>query len=258
MKEYGQEKRCHFPEGYFADETFIERLTVSKRLYNTCTFSCNTCNRRYSTWHGFKTHLNYCRANFEKPLTKYIVQGLSNKCDKCTKMLLCDTTTVRNHMKNVHKHSMDDDEKANIKTKSQYDNLCKSIIKSVPISTTIWRKRVLPMSEIPLREATSMIGNLCQFTCPKCNLKNFSSWNKLNKHYNRVHGTNVSYSYKIVSVARCHTCLICPKAMLCDRYIILQHLSSAHKMKITKYEKILLRNGGKTLPTFDAWMTADS
>ncbi len=256
LKEYARKKKCKFVSSYYADKTFIETLKLSKTLYNSCTFACNACNRRHSSFAAFKTHFRKCQANYEGPLTKYVVKGLSYKCAKCNKLFLCDRFTVSQHWKMTHKQSMDD--KAENKTKSQYDNLCKSFLNSIPVSSNIWHRKTLPMSEVPINEVNSKIGNFCKFICPKCKMEDFSSWNVLRRHVNSAHGCDIKYDYSLVSVARNHACLICPKVMLCDRQFIAEHLSGAHKMKIKIYEKIFLRNGGETLPTFDEWMTGET
>ncbi len=108
--------------------------------------------------------------------------------------------------------------------------------------------------QIPIKEITATIGNLCNFLCPHCDTKIFYSWRILTKHVKSFHHKKLTYSSSIVNTAQYHSCLICPKAILCDRFILLRHLREKHKMSLSKYEQIYVKHGGKILPTYQAWL----
>ncbi len=115
----------------------------------------------------------------------------------------------------------------------------------------------MPKVQFLSQKVTAKIGNLCTVVGPECDAKVFSNWSLLLAHCKKIHNYRISYKYSLVSVARCHACLICPKAVLCDRLFIANHLN-CHKIPLKKYEKIYQKNGGEVLPTFLEWMTSNT
>ncbi len=141
-----------------------------------------------------------------------------------------------------------------IPTKTDYEAFCSSFIKDTPVSSTVWNKAVQPISNIPIQEATTRFGNLCTFICPWCDAKGVCDWEALRRHCKAAHRSGVSYSPSLVSVARWHKCLLCPKAVLNDRHFILSHLHFSHKINLSEYEKKVLKVGGEFLPTYQSWI----
>ncbi len=169
------------------------------------------------------------------------------------------SSVIHRHLKSLHGakarkiHKILDSSR-----RKQYDNLRSSFIRNTPVSTTIWTKAILPISKIPLAEITSRIGNLCKFSCPTCESRYFQCYSGLRQHIKLIHQSGIKYSSSLLSgLARCHACLLCPMAMLGDRYIIAAHLAGKHKISIKEYERIFQRNGGKTLPTYTDWIKSE-
>ncbi len=239
-------------------KSFLEALPISKDIGDFCVYACDICKKKYYSSVNFNRHILKHKRRFNAPLSKYIVAGFSYQCQKCGKLMLCDKSVVTSHMKNSHGGQKIDNETSSNDTKRvRYNELCATFIKKAPVSSIIWKKPVMPLTNIPLKEITSKIGNMCTFTCLICNAKDFPTWHKLKSHCKTVHNVSLAYNSSLISLARCHGCMICQSAILCDRTFIAMHLSNAHKMSLPKYEKIFRQNGGKTLPSFREWMTGE-
>ncbi len=264
LEEYSIKTGCKIAKNRVVhiSQKFLKSLEISNITDDCCIFACNLCGKKYYSSNGFKNHFKNHSSSLCKPLSEYIVKGFSYQCQKCDKLLLCDKDTIRHHMHvharrghgaKVNNKSIDGNTK-----KTQYLIMCQKYINDSPRSFTVWDKTALPMNQVPIKEITAKIGNLCQFICKKCtDFKIFNSWDCLRHHYEKIHRCRVQYNHSIVNVARCHACLICPKAILCDRSFIRRHLTFSHKMTLKRYETIFHRNGGETLPTFLDWMTSE-
>ncbi len=258
IEEYCQKVGCTLVKGKVDSipKSFLESRELSKGLDKSCVFACDKCSKKYYTSQFFKQHYSKIhKSKTSKPIEAYIVKGFSYQCPMCSNLLLCDNMVIQTHMKNVHGIKKDEVGAVAFTKKTEYNKLCDSFIKSTPTSHIVWKKTVLPKDQVPIKEITSKIGNLCSFQCPECDSEEFSNWQMLQKHGRIVHGHHIRYQHALLSVARCHACLLCPKVVLCDRSFITNHLS-CHKMKMKKYEKIYQQNGGEILSTFIEWMTS--
>ncbi len=203
-----------------------------------------------------KSHVKRHKQRKSEFLFTCLLSGFSYKCKLCNKLMLCERSKIHNHMKKVHGVVIYKKINSAITEKRfQYENLCKSFKETTPISFTFWGKNEMPATKVPIQERSSNIGNLCEYKCPKCEIKNIGNWQNLVKHQKRVHSLDVTlvYNPSWVSMARCHLCLICPKAVLSDRYFLGVHVYVKHKMTLQEYERIYLKYGGKVLPTFFQW-----
>ncbi len=139
--------------------------------------------------------------------------------------------------------------------KIQYNDFCKSFINKIPISTKKCSKMTVPISKILTIDLTSALGNLCTFVCPDCSSqKFFSSYSKLLHHTKNVHQKSIAYSSSICLTARYHACLICPRAVLSDRFVLSTHLKTYHNKNLHYYEKVFRKNGGMILPTYQEYI----
>ncbi len=210
--------------------------------------------KKYFSSKLFKLHFKKHKPKELKVLSTYITKGFSYKCYKCPKLMLCDKNFIQAHMFAAHNIKWKDTSTLLFSQIPNYKNISDFFKKRTPISSVVWETNVLPINQIPLNEVTSRIGNLCSFQCPKCNTNKFSSWYKLVQHCKKVHNYKVCYDYSLVSVATCHSCLLCPNAILSDRAFLCYHLQNVHKVSLTKYEQIYLQNGGEVLPTYRDWL----
>ncbi len=250
LQEYCKKSDCTLVKIEPNPNALLTNLKQSQHIESLCVFSCKICTKKYTNSNSFsihtRTHKNYPKGD----ILSGLVTGSSYRCDKCQKLMLCDKTIIYSHMKSVHGQKNVACINPNSKKRIAYNILCASFLKETPISMTTWRKRILPISKIPVHEVSSNIGDLCSFTCPDCDSPDFTNWRALREHCLSLHGSKICYNFSFVSVARCHACLICPKAILCDRLFLKDNLQSVHGKKLSDYEKTYLRNGGKVLPTF--------
>ncbi len=241
----------------------IKSLKVSANMDNMCVFKCDICTKTYCTLKPFKNHMNrehktrvhmYANKDYVNPLSKYIVKGKSYRCEYCSILMLCELGTIHEHMRQHHGLTGKDESSVPSTKKMQYSFLRDSFLKNTPVSHLNWKRTIVPISEIPLKDRTSTIGNLCTFSCPKCDDEDFPSWCALIQHCSNAHNmNNVCYNPTLVSVARSHACLICPKAILSDRTFLQWHLRGHHKIGLPEYERIYVQNGGESLPTYVNW-----
>ncbi len=212
------------------------------------------CFKKFYSSDYFRNHYQRHKTNTTLTWPSFVFKGLSYQCQKCLKLLLCDIDIVERHMLRAHQTKLKVRITNKITKEAMYRDFCKSFINKTPVSHSYWQGTTLPISKVPIEEITPNIGNLCTYNCPKCNEK-FSSWYKLTQHSKKVHDHKIGYKPSLLCVARSHACLICPKAILCDRFSIAQHIVKAHNINMNKYEKLYIKNGGETLPTFRDWMT---
>ncbi len=258
LKEYCNRSGCLMAKkiNFLLTSPNIISLKLSRSCGYLCTFSCKDCSKRFSKSGTLKWHLrNHKPPIFSKPLSKFLVHGFSYQCEKCYKLLLCDRGIISEHMKQSHGISNRTfNEMTSIASKADYEAFCSSFIKDTPVSLTVWNKAVQPISNIAIQEATTRFGNLCSFICPWCDLKDFGNWDALRRHCKAAHSCGISYSPSLVSVARSHKCLLCPRAVLNDRHFIFNHLHLSHKINLSEYEKKALQIRGEFLPTYQSWI----
>ncbi len=245
----------------------LKSLKLSTDIRNQCVFKCDQCTRTFFSLKSFKKHMNrehktrvhmYVNNGTAYPWMKHIIKGYSYKCEHCSRLMLCDPGVIQEHLRHHHGLAKDFQGSVSLTKKIQYSELRDCFFKVTPIARTVFKKTIVPISKIPIQERTSKIGNLCIFLCPKCDSDNspkFPSWCALLQHCKTAHKTRrISYHPSLVSVARYHSCLICPKAVLSDRQFIARHLKTMHdKVGLPKYEKTICKKGGQILPTYRDW-----
>ncbi len=182
----------------------------------------------------------------------YLVSGFSYKCTLCSSLMLCDRFVIQNHMTTKHQKKLSFTTFS--ENRLQYQKLCDDFMKGLPVSAHVHENKIVPVEKVPITEISSTIGNLCTYFCPYCDTNNLSSWVIFKHHVRTVHFKKEAFRPSIVQTARYHSCLICPKAMLNDRGILVFHLMKKHKMSLGKYEKIFSKHGGKVLPTYKKWL----
>ncbi len=250
LEQYCQNNGCVLAET--KEMTTLSSLTLSCDMKNRCIFKCNTCKKDFDSLHFLSKHKKEQKhdSNILKPI-KNLVMGYSYKCNICSKLMLCDNVIIKRHMRKAHdiytfdKQALDDKEQ-----KEQYNILCETFSKRIPWSSKVYDTKIVPIQQVPIREVTSAIGNLCLFQCPNCDLPETPCWKTLLYHLRSAHQQGKTFSASFVARARYHSCLLCPNAVLSDRCLLENHLRVSHNMDITKYERIYERNGGNILPTF--------
>ncbi len=91
-------------------ETYFKVLETGRlsanQIGDLCTFKCPKCSRVFPSSHKFTLHcskencaLKYERTTFGK--YRYIAHVVVHKCKICSKLLLCDRTTIRSHVRSI-------------------------------------------------------------------------------------------------------------------------------------------------------------
>ncbi len=252
LKEYCTKTGCEIHEK--EDTSLLKKLELSENIDNLCVFSCKICNQISHSSNAFYNHRLRTghNANTYQSVTKFLIKGSSYKCKVCSKLLLCDKKLIFSHMKDAHQVKAD--LKGPTTRDKQYKQYCDDFMKDIPESSTIPYSITVPIKEICLQEVTSAMGNLCMFSCPKCDNEVFNNYSVLLYHFKQVHKRIPRYSPAMVNITRYHSCLMCPKAILCDRHFMRSHIEHVHNMSIPKYEAVFSKHGGKVLPTFGVWL----
>ncbi len=124
-----------------------------------------------------------------------------------------------------------------INHKVKEESKCK---KPEQVSSKLRQKRLL--EEAPL--SSTKIGNLCQFSCPRCKVTH-SSFN----YFYQSHDPKCSFKIKVKFWEQCaikitaHKCGICSKILPCDSKFIVKH---ARKHSITTTKEYLQKTGFAT------------
>ncbi len=88
--------------------------------------------------------------------------------------------------------------------------MCELFVKNVPMSTMRGKKPTTNVNNIPIHETTSKIGNLCKFSCPKCDSTTFfSNWLGLKWHTKKIQKCVLKFKPSKVLEARYHACFLC-------------------------------------------------
>ncbi len=250
LREYCKLSNCILAENKI-HRISIELLStyeLSETMGNLCEFTCKECTKIFHSSGAFKTHVYSHHQEKTFSLLPAMTKGFSYKCKVCSCLILCDIRIIQQHMSKTHGIHSDHN-------KIEYNKLCRSFVAATPASSWIWPKTSVKINLIPVHELSSKIGNLCIYRCPKCDANNFNSWGNFEYHFRKKHSKWLVFSPKLVITARCHSCLVCPTAVLSDRYFLKGHLRRKHKMSLMTYQKIFQRNGGEVLPTMREWMT---
>ncbi len=254
------EKYCKTSDCFRADNEeliILKSLKLSNCMANLCIFACHVCSKMLTSMQQLNKHRIAKKHNVNLPKRiNCLVKGQSYQCRFCPKLLLCDKFIIWGHMVGAHnlkpvfkKHSND--------PKEQYREFCKSFMATIPQSSKIYDKWILPIGQIPTAETTSIIGNLCTFSCPVCgNQEEMDNFSSLRRHSSIIHQQALSYKNgpSVLVKARYHACLLCPRGILSDRYFLAEHLNKQHKMTLAKYEEIFRKHGGKVLPTYREYL----
>ncbi len=257
-KEYCKQTGCKYAQNiyrtFLKSKSMLQCLPLLTIIGNKCKFECRQCLKTFNTKNNFYNHIK--KHNIKKiNIFSCLIRGFSYQCQFCPKVLLCDKRTVIDHLKYAHGHEYLKLKKLHyLRLKENYMEMCEQFIKGVPVSTMIGNQPRTKVNDIPIHEITSKIENLCKFSCPKCN-STFSNWFSLQWHSKKIHKSGVKFNPSIVSEVRYHSCLLCPTAVLSDRYFLARHLESKHKsVLMSKYVKTFAKNGGETLPPLNEYI----
>lgn len=89
---------------------------------------------------------------------------------------------------------------------------------------------------LPDDQTTDQVANMCLFACDKCPFES-NSWGGMRNHNLKSgHGPgNTRFDPKYVKEARYHKCTICSRILLCEAYLIVNHILESHNLKLDAY-----------------------
>ncbi len=232
-------------------KSFLKTLKLSRTAGNLCVFICKTCNMSFKASSTFKSHMKRDHPNLSQSVAAAsVVKGFSFKCEQCSGLMLCDKKVIDDHSRTRHNRIFME---LSAKNRRRYEEVCNDFRQNTPKPSKVWDTKIVPVSQIPLQEQNSKIGNLCIFKCLNCQ-KMFTNYLELEKHRRDDHGLGMHFSPSIVVKARYHACLLCPRAFLSDRNILRAHLRGHHRKGLQDYERTFQQNGGEVLPTYSNWL----
>ncbi len=152
----------------------------------------------------------------------YLIKIVAYYCKICSEKVLCDTREIKNHVR-IHqiktlKEYVDKTDEIRESRKTQiensFDNFCSKIT----------------MKQKP----TQMVGNLCIFSCSKCDFSS-KKWSFMKVHIKTCSHCPVRPPFLYATSTTLHKCQVCSKLVLCDKKIINQHISK-HNYNIKTYK----------------------
>ncbi len=183
---------------------------------------------------NFQRHNHYRSANC--PITEDTPQWqtslekiVKHKCKLCSKVLLCDTRNILNHI--LKKHDM--------KSIGEYATETGCTVKKSFSKLTIKHDTLVDSSRaLVLKE----IGNYCSFTCDKCDHKS-SKWFYMRRHLKSTHKLCCKQGdwHKFVSKAVLHKCNICREKILNDYEFVRTHMRKHHQLSYTNYKDTYIK-----------------
>ncbi len=222
-----------------------------------CSFACDKCNFRSHSWGGMKNHNVNCDQGpgHSKFDSKYLREARYHTCKVCERILLCDTSVIKAHVKISHGyHTMEKYQKLCYRDKEvksligetnynkHYFNMEESLTKAPPVAQTAENSSKQPTHITGQKREmiTKEFRNLIHYKCDKCNML-CKSYGSITTHSSRCVGTKTFNKKNIVELAF-HKCNICYKKVMCDKHIIANHVRRRHKMSTEEYLALLLKD----------------
>ncbi len=229
LNEYRQKFKCD--SSLKKDlQSSLERGRFSQNeIGNLCTYRCKGCNNVYHSSQTFQRH-NLCKSA-NCPITEDTPQWqtslekvVKHKCKLCSKVLLCDTRNIINHI--LKKHDM--------KSIGEYAKKTGCTVKKSFSMVTLKHDTLVDNSHALV---LIKIGNYCSFTCAKCDHKS-SKWCNMRRHLKSTHKLCCRQGdwHNFVSKAVMHKCHICREKILNDYEFISTHMRNRHHISYTNYK----------------------
>ncbi len=192
----------------------LDKASTTDSVANLCKYQCPKCDNTYESILALKKHFRKTKHAVVSKLVndKCLVEVVAHKCHICSQKILCDKTTIQNHLGNHHKGTSFGDYSDKFSFITERD----SLIEKAKISDSV--------------------KNLCTYQCPKCK-KIFDLRSKFSKHLKQ--SKHAIYSRdrvdKYLKDVFAHKCHICSMKILCEKGTIQKHMSYHHKITMTKY-----------------------
>ncbi len=223
----------------------LEDKEMTSYIGNLCIFKCTMCYYQSESWPKMFSHLgNHNEGSLDKFHSDFLLEAVYHKCYICEKGVLCDEELIRRHTKSAHKIFLLDNYRKMCK-----DSFCVSNVelkKSPEKYAKFYSK--LPY-ELTQDSLSKVPGNECLFSCDKCPSEK-RNWCNFRFHKRKKHGDEwFKFDSKFLKKVKYYQCPICQLYILCDRSILLSHLSQHKFRTMTEFENSIRKNGKKTLAT---------
>ncbi len=207
----------------------LQKARVSEVVGNLCEYQCPKC---YNTYYNIESLHKHFRITKHGSMStfgsiNYMIKFVAHQCHICSKRIRCERSVISIHVVKRHK----------------YDAL-KTYCDKFNISTKInARKRqnrgfenctsTISLTNQSIR--TFLFGNLCKFSCNKCNYF-CQSWKSMTKHINEKQHGSVLHPRIYLKEGDYHKCFQCHELVLIDKKLIMNHLYH-HKITLSEYRR---------------------
>ncbi len=203
----------------------LESAVVSENVESLCEYQCPKCRKVYSESSNLSKHYTKTSHVIIKrgELNNYLIKIVAHQCHMCDKNLLCDSTVLSSHVVKHHKISLKEYvAKCNIKHITE-KNRRKEEFKLCYLKHADWNN------------FSNSVGNLCKFACFQCEFI-CQGWQTMTRHIYRAKHGPYQPAIKHTVKATFHRCKLCDELLLCDNYIVANHVR-IHSVTITQYKK---------------------
>ncbi len=199
--------------------TLINSAPLSNFIGNQCQYTCKVCKKNYNCYQSIGEHFRKTSHNGTlKSLRSFLTKVVLHHCHFCSHKMLCERSIIADHLKGVHKVSLEN-----------YLN-----------DTGFKQSRVILGNDLKSLGAHALATpvsktatNMCQFTCTICSYSN-SSWHTFKNHLLRM-GHGPIQLQKYINKTVLHQCHLCDKTLLCDKYHIGRHVNRQHHVQLRDY-----------------------
>ncbi len=186
----------------------IPKEMTTYKVENLCKFKCSKCSLMASDLSGFRRNLKACTgsATFQ---TEYIMEARAHLCCICSRRIMCSKETIRDHIK---KHNMKIKEYSHLalvaensntqgspnkkeRVKKRWDwelldnekHRLAGLRRSVPVFYPPLETINVSSVDVTREKTTSLLENLCLFSCNFCSNFECNKYNVLMRHKRKHH-----------------------------------------------------------------------
>ncbi len=196
--------------------TLIKRASLSNSIANQCQYTCKVCKKIFQCYQSI--HLHFRKTNHNetsRSSRNFLTKVVLHQCHFCSHTMLCERNTIAEHLKSVHKLSLE-----NYANETGFKQSWRRTVNSLEFCA-------------PTTPVSRTVANMCQFTCNTCSYTRFS-WAAFISHLTRK-GHGRCEALKFLTKTVLHQCYLCGKRMLCDKHHIRKHVIRQHHMQLKNY-----------------------